>query len=64
MKITLKWFLYGLIGLLYILHNDFWFWKSPKIILGLPVGLFYHIMFCLVTSLLMFSIVKYVWREK
>ncbi|MCE2403015.1 hypothetical protein J4G08_19335 [Candidatus Poribacteria bacterium] len=64
MKTMLKPVLYSLIVLLFILHNDFWFWETPQIVLGLPVGLLYHILFCLAASLLMFSLVKFVWREK
>ncbi len=64
MKITLRWILYLLVVVLFILHNDFWFWGTSKIVLGLPVGLLYHILFCFAASVLMFSIVKFMWREK
>ena len=64
MKPTLRWVLYSLLVVLFILHNDFWFWETPQLVLGLPVGLLYHIVFCLAASLLMFSLVKFVWREK
>ena len=64
MKSTLRWFLYLLVLLLFILHNDFWFWGTSKIVLGIPIGLLYHILFCFAASVLMFSIVKFVWREK
>lgn len=64
MKTTLKWILYLSVAVLFILHNDFWFWGTSKIVLGLPVGLLYHILFCFAASVLMFSIVKFMWREK
>ncbi len=64
MKTTLRWVLYSLLVLLFILHNDFWLWGTPQLVLGLPVGLLYHIVFCLAASLLMFFIVKFAWREK
>lgn len=64
MKITLRWILYLLVLVLFMLHNDFWFWGTSKIVLGLPVGLLYHILFCFAASVLMFSIVKFMWREK
>ena len=64
MKTALRWVLYSLLVVLFILHNDFWFWETPQLVLGLPVGLLYHIVFCLAASLLMFSLVKFVWREK
>ena len=64
MKTTLRWILYLSVAVLFILHNDFWFWGTSKIVLGLPVGLLYHILFCFAASVLMFSIVKFMWREK
>ena len=64
MKTTLRWVLYSLLVLLFILHNDFWLWGTPQLVLGLPVGLLYHIVFCLAASLLMTFLVKFVWREK
>lgn len=50
--------LYGLLVLLFLLHNDFWFWETPQMVLGLPIGLLYHIGFCLVAALLMAAFVK------
>ncbi len=59
MKRTLKWTLYSLLVLLFLLHNDFWFWKTPQLVLGIPVGLLYHIAFCFAATLLMAALVKY-----
>ena len=66
MKNRTKWLFYFLIVLLFLLHNDFWFWKTPQLVLGLPVGLLYHIGFCLVVTLLMAIFVKggEDWRER
>lgn len=64
MKTTHRWILYLLLMVLFILHNDFWFWRTSQIVLGLPVGLLYHILFCFAASGLMYSLVKLVWREK
>jgi hypothetical protein len=58
MKSPVRWMLYCLLVLLFLLHNDFWFWKTPQLVLGLPVGLLYHIGFCLVAALLMAAFVK------
>jgi hypothetical protein len=48
---------------LYLLHQDFWFWReAAPIVLGfLPVGLFYHICYTLVISVLMWLLVKQAW---
>lgn len=40
--------------LFYLLHQDFWFWNDGRLILGLPVGYFYHIVYCLAAGGLMF----------
>ena len=58
MKRRSKWLFYCLIVLLLLLHNDFWFWETPQLILGLPIGLLYHIGFCLVVTLLMAVFVR------
>ena len=62
MKILLiRWTLYLALIVLYLLHKDFWFWRNPMLILGLPVGLVYHIEFCVVVTVLMALLAKYAW---
>lgn len=48
---------------LYVLHQDFWFWRTaaPFIFGFLPIGLFYHLCYTLVIALLMGLLVKYAW---
>ncbi len=41
------------IGLFYLLHNDLWLWNEPWLVLGLPVGLVYHVAYCLGAAALM-----------
>lgn len=60
MKRPIRWLLYALLLLLFLLHNDFWFWETSQLVLGVPVGLLYHIGFCLAATLLMAALVKYV----
>jgi hypothetical protein len=36
--------------LLFVLHHDLWFWDDATLILGLPVGLTYHVALCLVAA--------------
>lgn len=59
MQRTLKIVLYCLLVLLFVLHNDFWLWDNAQIVFGIPVGLLYHIVYCLVATILMAIIVKY-----
>ncbi len=60
MKRPAEWRLYFLLVLLFLLHNDFWFWETPQLVFGMPVGLLYHIAFCLAATLLMAALVKYI----
>jgi hypothetical protein len=48
---------------LYVLHQDFWFWDDARpIVFGfLPVGLFYHVAYTVVISLVLRSLVKHHW---
>ncbi|MFB3041088.1 MAG: hypothetical protein ACE1ZS_04675 [Candidatus Poribacteria bacterium] len=56
-----QWILYLALVLLYLLHNDLWFWNAPQLVLGLPIGLLYHISFCVVASIVMILLVNYAW---
>ena len=35
--------LYFVLAALYLLHNDLWLWDNPLLIVGIPVGLVYHV---------------------
>jgi uncharacterized protein DUF3311 len=52
-----------IVGALYVLHQDFWFWRrAHPLILGfIPVGLFYHACYTLVTAFVMWLLVKQAW---
>ena len=62
-RVLMRWMAMLGVALLYILHQDFWLWKSARpLVLGfLPVGLFYHVMFVLVSSLLLWGLVTFFW---
>ena len=53
--------LYVALFVLYLLHNDLWFWDDPQLLFGLPIGLLYHIGFCVVATGLMILLVNYAW---
>ena len=50
--------LYFLLVLLFLLHNDFWLWGTPQLVFRVPVGLLYHIGYCVAATLLMAALVK------
>ncbi len=52
-----------LVVVLYVLHQDYWNWRtSDPVVLGIfPIGLFYHMVYTLVVSLVMWLLVKLAW---
>lgn len=54
---------YGLIVLLAIVHQDFWWWdESDLLVFGfVPIGLAYHAGISLVAGILWALVVKYCW---
>ena len=60
---SIKNILYLVILIVYILHNDLWFWNNPTIIMGIPVGLFYHLIYCFIASILLFLLIKFAWPK-
>jgi len=48
---------------LYVLHQDFWNWRTahPLVFGFIPIGLFYHACFSVAASLLMWMLVKFAW---
>jgi hypothetical protein len=45
------------------MHNDLWFWDNPTLVLGIPIGLFYHIIYCFIASLLLYLLIKNAWPK-
>jgi hypothetical protein len=48
---------------LYILHQDIWFWRTPyPLVFGfVPIGLFYHACFAVASAGLMWLLVTFAW---
>ncbi len=55
--------LYLVIFIVYLLHNDLWFWSDSRLVGGIPIGLLYQIAFCGLTSLVMVLLVKFSWPQ-
>jgi hypothetical protein len=58
---SIKNILYLLLVILYLLHNDLWLWFDSTLILGIPVGLFYHILYCVAASIILLLLIKFAW---
>jgi len=48
---------------LYVLHQDFWYWRTahPLVFGFVPIGLFYQGCFSIAASLLLWLLVKFAW---
>ena len=53
--------LYAALVAAYLLHNDLWLWNDPRTVLALPVGLTYHVVYCLGVAALMALLVRFAW---
>jgi hypothetical protein len=51
---------------LYLLHQDFWFWRiAEPIVFGfLPIGVFYHVGYTLAVAVLMWALVRWAWPSQ
>jgi hypothetical protein len=57
------WFGAGL-GLLFLLHQDFWLWEDTTLVFGfLPVGLAYHALFTLFVVIFWAISLHYYWPD-
>jgi Protein of unknown function (DUF3311) len=48
---------------LYVLHQDFWLWRTarPFVFGFIPISLFYQVCFSAAAAFLMWLLVKYAW---
>ena len=53
----------ALVLLLYALRQDLWFWGSatPLVFGILPIGLTYHVAYCVAVALVMWVLVRTAW---
>lgn len=51
------------VALLYVLHQDFWFWREARpLVFGfVPIGLFYHAALTVASSVAIWLLVKSAW---
>lgn len=58
-----KYLLFLAVFVLYVLHQDIWFWRSarPFVFGFIPIGLFYHACFSVAAAGVLALLVKYAW---
>jgi hypothetical protein len=59
----MKVFIYVALLVLYLLHNDLWYWYDFRVIGGFPIGLLFHVAYCFVAAVLLFLLIKFAWPE-
>lgn len=55
--------LYAALVLAFLLRHDLWQWDDATRVGGLPVGLAYHVGFCLAVAVLMGLVVRFAWPD-
>ncbi len=61
----MKWLLSGLVLLVAVVHQDTWFWTDKTLVFGfLPIGLVYHLGYCLLAAATMAVLVKWAWPSE
>lgn len=56
--------IYAALMVLALLHQDFWQWNDPTIVLGfLPIGLAYHTAYCILAAIIWHLAAKYAWPD-
>ncbi|MEE2641082.1 MAG: DUF3311 domain-containing protein [Planctomycetota bacterium] len=55
---------WGLVILLIILHQDYWYWYSDRQVFGfMPIGLFYHAMISVGAGITWYLATVFAWPE-
>ena len=59
----MKWFLLLLTIALIILHQDLWNWSKvdPRLFGFVPIGIWYHALFCVAAAVLMWLFARFAW---
>jgi len=49
---------------LFLVRVDLWWWRDPRLVLGLPIGFAYHLVYCVVVSLFFWWVVRACWPSE
>ncbi|HEX9700816.1 MAG TPA: DUF3311 domain-containing protein [Acidobacteriota bacterium] len=56
--------IYGALGLLFVIHTDVWLWNDGRFLLGLPVGMSYHLLWTVAVVIVLWLAVRYAWPKE
>ena len=61
----MKWFLLALTIGMIVIHQDFWNWDKadPRAFGFLPIGLWYHALYCVAAAILLWMFVAFLWPK-
>lgn len=61
----MKWVLAFLTLVLIVLHQDWWNWSKvdPRLFGFVPVGIWYHALFCVAAAILLWLFVLFAWPK-
>jgi hypothetical protein len=57
----MKWLLTLMVVLVYLLHQDVWFWHDRTLVGFLPIGLAYHAFYSVLAAIMMAVLVRFAW---
>ena len=58
----MNWLLTLMVIVVYVLHQDIWFWHDRTLVLGfLPIGLAYHAAYSILAAIMMAVLVRFAW---
>jgi hypothetical protein len=53
--------IYAALVLAFVLRHDLWLWDDARLVAGLPIGLVYHVLFCVAVAAIMALLVRFAW---
>ena len=60
----MKYVVWGLVGSLLILHQDFWFWNNASLVWGVvPITLVYHVGLSIAAGVVWYLATRFAWPE-
>lgn len=59
-----NWWLVLVLAALFVVRLDLWWWRDPSLVLGLPIGLVYQVVFCLLVVVVMAGAVRFAWPQE